>query len=97
MKVIICDKDEVVNQILSIAPACLKLIVATDYSNPILSKSRKIISTQIKTATLERAEKMGINLVKFGDVERFGMFGQGASDIVLDDRINRRIVKVRTS
>ena len=80
MKVIICDRDDIINQILDIAPPCLRVIVATDYSNPMIirkmnSISKKVISTQVKDATLDRAEKMGISLVKFSDVEKFGKFG----------------------
>ena len=92
MKVIICDQDEVVNHILNIAPPSLKLIVATDYSNPKIFnkyKNKKVISTQIKDATLNRAEDMGIHIVKFGDIERFGRYGSNRSDVALDDRIHR--------
>ena len=80
MKVIICDRDDIVNKILDLAPQSLRVIVATDYSNPMIirklnSITKKVISTQIKDATLDRAEKMGISLVKFSDVEKFGKFG----------------------
>ena len=80
MKVIICDRDDIVNKILDLAPPSLRVIVATDYSNPMIirklnSITKKVISTQIKDATLDRAEKMGISLVKFSDVEKFGNFG----------------------
>ena len=92
MKVIVCDQDEVVNQILDIAPACLKLIVATNYSNPKVIKkykTKKIISTQIKDATLNRAESMGIHIVKFGDIERFGMFGGTEDEMNPEERTQR--------
>ena len=80
MKVIICDRDEIVNKILDLAPPSLRVIVATDYSNPMIirklnSITKKVISTQIKDATLDRAEQMGISLVKFSDVEKFGQYG----------------------
>ena len=80
MKVIICDRDDIVNKILDLAPPCLRVIVATDYSNPMIirkmnSITKKVISTQIKDVTLDRAEKLGISLVKFSDVEKFGKFG----------------------
>ena len=95
MKVIICDRDDIVNQILDIAPPCLRVIVATDYSNPMIirklnSISKKVISTQIKDATLDRAEKMGISLVKFSDVENFGKFGGMTPD---DDDTNYEIYR----
>ena len=92
MKVIICDQDEVVNQILDIAPACLRLIVATNYSNPKVVKkykTKKIVSTQIKDATLNRAENMGIHIVKFGDIERFGMANDDGNEKNSDDKIQR--------
>ena len=99
MKAIICDRDDVVNQILDIAPPCLKLIIATDRSNPIIVKSpssliKKSISTQIKSSTLDRAEKMCIKIVKFRDVETFGKYGHVTADITADTGINRKNVRV---
>ena len=98
MKAIVCDQDDAVNKILDVAPPCLKLIIATDRSNPIIVKSHslryKSISTQIKNTTLDRAENMGVQIVKFRDVEMFGMFGHVTTDVTADSGINRKNVRV---
>ena len=96
MKVVICDRYDTINQILDIAPPCLKLIVEMDQTLPIIMRSdltsRRSNSRHNKTKTLDRAASMNIQIVKFQDVERFG---SGDSDVDADSGVGRKEERVR--
>ena len=97
MKVVICDRYENINQILDIAPPCLKLIVEMDQTLPIIMRldlrSRISNSRYNKSKTLARAASMNIQIVKFQDVEKFGSGGD--SDVDSDSGVGRTEERVR--
>ena len=96
MKVVICDRYDTINQILDIAPPCLKLIVEMDQTRPIslrsIIASSRSNSRQSKSKTLDRAASMNIQIVRFQDVERFGT---GDSDVDVDGGVGRKEERVR--
>ena len=102
MQVMICDTDDVVNQILDTTPPCLKVIIAMNSKSVQLQRTSsnllQTIRSDIKSSTFERAQSMGVKIVKFNDVETFGLnFGGIVESHVagLQNEIQRHPPKVR--